>query len=434
MSDQAHSLNRSMKLKINNASDLSSISALSSPQARRSNTVTQSHGPQTSQLRSQPSQQSFSRGLSSHSQHGVLSQISQSSLDDVLTNDQLSSHRFSSQERENPVKKVCLPPTSHTREESQMPISSTSLPRKWTSSSLSDHRLQISEELEHRIGMMETSLNRFGMILDSVQTDVMQANKGTKEVLLETEGIRQKLVVQDNLLQLMIKGQEDIKASLDLGFKSTSDQVNKHTYQDKFQEIFSVLSTLPQKIEASIQKSQNEFRNSFAKEMQATTSSVVLPDRKDQVAPIPPPNKVTTRSAARREMLQQIMKLQEIKNNYTDFGSAASPKVSAQTIVAVPKIETGGWKSVKSEKVTFTNTTANKVHKQIGASSIHKERQCRIIIESDEEIDRGFSCLFKENESDLGSCLIDEVKEETKRILRKARRRKRQCCNTILIN
>ncbi|KAM6601122.1 hypothetical protein CsatA_020731 [Cannabis sativa] len=416
-----------MKLKINKASDLSSISTLS-PQTRRSNTATHAHGPQTSQLRSQPSQQSFSRGLSSHSQLGV---FSQSSLDDVLTIDQFSAHRFSSEERD--VKRtVCLPPTSHTREESQVPVSrsSTSLPRKWTSSSLSDHKWQISEELEHRIGMMETSLNRFGMILDSVQSDVMQANKGTKEVLLETEGIRQKLMVQDNLLQLMNKGQEDIKASLEAGFKSTSDQVNKHAYQDKFQDIFSVLSTLPEKIEAFIQKSQNEFCNSLPKEMQATA----LPDRKDQVAPIPPPNKITTRSAARQEKLQQIMKFQEIRNNCTDFGSAASPKVSAQPIVAVPKTEAGGWKSVKSEKNTLTNTTANKMHKQIGASPLHKERQCRIIIESDEEIDRGFSCLFKENESDLGNCLIDEVEEETKRILRKARRRKRQCCNTILIN
>lgn len=51
-----------------------------------------SFGPQPSQLRSQPSQsqQSFSQGPSS--QHGMFSQLSQSSLDEVLTNEQVGSH------------------------------------------------------------------------------------------------------------------------------------------------------------------------------------------------------------------------------------------------------------------------------------------------------------------------------------------------------
>ncbi|KAK9951669.1 hypothetical protein M0R45_007105 [Rubus argutus] len=76
---------------------------------RRSNSVP--HGPQVSQLqiRSQPSEQSFSQGLSS--QYGMFSQLSQTSLD-ALTDQR-------SQERENSVKKIaCLPPISHAREES----------------------------------------------------------------------------------------------------------------------------------------------------------------------------------------------------------------------------------------------------------------------------------------------------------------------------
>lgn len=53
---------------------------------RRPNTV--SSGLQASQHRSQPSQQSFSQGLSS--QHGVFSHFSQRSLDEaVTTNDQV---------------------------------------------------------------------------------------------------------------------------------------------------------------------------------------------------------------------------------------------------------------------------------------------------------------------------------------------------------
>lgn len=55
-------------------------------------------GPQSSQLQSQPSQQSFSQGMSS--QHGMFSQLSQNSLNEVLTNDQVwvfsSSERFGS--------------------------------------------------------------------------------------------------------------------------------------------------------------------------------------------------------------------------------------------------------------------------------------------------------------------------------------------------
>nr|XP_023913536.1 protein PAIR1-like isoform X2 [Quercus suber] len=116
--------------------------------------------------------------------------------------------RFGSQEPENFVKKIaCLPPPSCTREESQMQISrsSANLIRKWNSASVTDHRCQISEELEHRIGLMETLLSRFGMILDSVQSNVMQVNKGTKEVSLEMDSIRQKLTVQDNFLQSMVR-------------------------------------------------------------------------------------------------------------------------------------------------------------------------------------------------------------------------------------
>ncbi|KAA8516057.1 hypothetical protein F0562_019236 [Nyssa sinensis] len=83
-----------MKLNINKACDLSSISVLP-PQARRSNTVPT--GPessvfgksQTSLLRSQPSQQSFSQVVSS--QRGIFSQFSQNSLEEIVTNDQVLS-------------------------------------------------------------------------------------------------------------------------------------------------------------------------------------------------------------------------------------------------------------------------------------------------------------------------------------------------------
>lgn len=68
-----------------------------------------------------------------------------------------------------------------------------------------------------------------------------------------------------------IKGQEDFKASLDGGIKSMSEQLSENTYSEKLQEMFLVLSALPEKIEiieASLLKSQNNLHVSFVKEMQ----------------------------------------------------------------------------------------------------------------------------------------------------------------------
>ena len=62
------------------------------------------------------------------------------------------------------------------------------------------------------------------------------------------------------------KGQEDLKASLDVGIKSMSEQLRKNENQDKLQEMFLVLSALPEKIEASLLSSQNN--SSFINEMQ----------------------------------------------------------------------------------------------------------------------------------------------------------------------
>lgn len=102
----------------------------------------------------------------------MFSQLSQSSLDEVLTNEQVGSHfrlviyflifffevivlfywffifylqRVSSQERENTVKKFsCLPPGSYTREDSQTPIRcSTNVVRKWNPASAPDQRCKL---------------------------------------------------------------------------------------------------------------------------------------------------------------------------------------------------------------------------------------------------------------------------------------------------
>ncbi|GAV81729.1 hypothetical protein CFOL_v3_25183 [Cephalotus follicularis] len=406
-----------MKLKINKACDLSSISVLP-PHSRRPTAV--ATGAVSSQVRSQLSQQSFSQGLSS--QHGMFSQLSQNSMDDVLTNDQ----RFGSQERENSVKKVSgLPLMNYTREESQMPMSrsSTNLMRRWNPVSVPDHKCQMSEELEHRIGMMETSLNRFGMILDSVQSDIMQINRGTKDVSMGTEGIRQKLIVQDNLLQLMNKGQEDIKASLDGGLKNLSDQLSKDLHQEKLQDIFLVLSSLPEQIRYSQLKVQNELSNTFIKEIQAMVFSLKTPNREVAVASFLPPKGTGCHTATQT-------KPHPPKN---PASSPAAPPKACLKETLVPKDETRSWNSIKVE-ATSTERAPSKVYKRKGISSFEQETVCRVIIESDEEIDGGFSCLIDEKETDFGNCSFEDAKEETKRILRKARREKRKFRSPIIIN
>ncbi|KAL3639418.1 hypothetical protein CASFOL_017325 [Castilleja foliolosa] len=69
----------------------------------------------------------LSQGASS--QHGIFSQFSHNSQDEVLTNEV----KLGSQERENSVRRPSfLPPTSYAREESQMMVfrASNSLVRK----------------------------------------------------------------------------------------------------------------------------------------------------------------------------------------------------------------------------------------------------------------------------------------------------------------
>ncbi|KAJ6940375.1 recombination initiation defects 3 [Populus alba x Populus x berolinensis] len=405
-----------MKLKINKACDLSSISVLP-PQSRRSSSIPV--GPQqASQIRSQQSQQSFSQGFSS--QHGMFSQISQTSLDEALTNDQ----RFSSQERENSVKKPsCLPVITYRREDSQLPISrsSSNLIRNWSAAPVPDHKYQINEELHHRIGMMETSLTKFGMILDSVQTDLMQVKKGIKEVSLEMEGMLQKLIVVDTSLKLTNTGQEDVKFSLERSLKSLSEQLSKDRYQDNLQQIFLVLSTLPKQMEMFLYKLQNELCTTFTKEIQAMACSVKTPlDRKSPSITVVLP-KVTGNHVT------PPRRTEPVKN------PALPRKVSVHAKI-VPKMETGGWKSVKVEQRSFTRAASLREQKRNKVSSDQQEKQSRVIIDSDEEIEGGFSCLIDVKETGIRNPILDVSKDETARILRKARRQKRKYCNPIIIN
>ncbi|OWM64246.1 protein PAIR1 [Punica granatum] len=412
-----------MKLKINKACDLSSISVLP-PHGRRPGAAP--GGVQASQFHSQQqSQQSFSQGISA--QHGMFSQLSQNSSDDFLTSDQ----RYSSQERENSVKKISTL-VNYSQEDIRMPLSrnSSNLARKWNSTSMTDNRCHISEELEHRIGLMETSLSRFGRILDSVQSDVMQVSKGTKEISLEIESIRQKLISHDDSLQQLKKGQADVKASLDGGFKSISDQLSKGAHENKFLEIYSRISAIPVQIEASVMKFQDQVRYNFTREMQAFSSVLKLASQKSDASAHPQLKGIEVLPVPQRET--RLLK-----------GSSPCP-ISSLPPDPVTKTEMGGWTSVKQEKQKCLVGALKKENIQKEAHPFEKlsmqEREGRVLIESDEEIEGGFACLIDEERGayaqleDKGSYTIDEVKVETERILRKARKRKRKHSSVIIIN
>ncbi|CAI9769559.1 unnamed protein product [Fraxinus pennsylvanica] len=345
-----------MKLKINKAYDLSSISVLP-PHSRRSNA-----GPSGSksssifgksqapmQLRSQQqlqqSQQSFSRGVSS--QHGLFSSFSQNSQEEALTNEL----RLVSQERENSVKRnYILPPD-----------------------------IKIFQQFNAQV--VRTRVQMFGMILECVQSDIMQVNKGTKEITLNMDSIQEKLIVHDNSLQLMNKGQEDIKAGVDGGFKYLSDQVKKNTNQENVKEIFSMISALSEKFDTQIMKLQSELQ---------AWCKLLCGER-------PSRRSATTHSKALQATLS-------------------------------PKIEMGGWTSVKHKQPTSECRSLNKRCNKIKVSPTQLIQECRGVIESDEEIDGGFSCLLEDRGTcnfDVGNYSMEAAQENSERILRKARRKRK---------
>ncbi|KAI3945632.1 hypothetical protein MKW92_003942 [Papaver armeniacum] len=246
-----------MKLKINKACDLNSISVLP-PRSRRPNGIT--YGSDSSIFgRSQLRSQQHSQGMSSQLSQ-LTYELSQNSIDNIINNEQ-----------ENSAKRIsCLAPSYLSREETQMPISrsSNNYKPRWGSAPppvTDHHRCQVNDELEHRIGQIETTQNRRGMVLESIQGDIMQVLSCLCNLLmflcsLSVEGIKQKLAGHDNSLQLVLKGDEDIKNTLDESFKSFPVQLRKEVHQD----IISAISTLQNHNEKQMLKLTTELSGALA--------------------------------------------------------------------------------------------------------------------------------------------------------------------------
>ncbi|KAL1360439.1 hypothetical protein AAHE18_04G176900 [Arachis hypogaea] len=415
-------------MKINKACDLSSISVL--PQhARRPNTV--ASGLQSSQPRSQPSQQSFCTGLSS--QPAMFSQFSQSqtSVDEAVINGQ----RGCSQEYHKSVRRnSCFPRLTCSREESQQPnlISSSNFRPKWNSA---DPKNQLSEGLEHRIGIMETSLSRFAMILDSVQSDVMQVNKGTKENNLEMECIRQKLIVHDNSLQLMIKGQEEIKASIDGNLKLLSEQLCKFTSQEKSQEVSLIVSTLPQIIETSFKSLQQEIHAKFTEEMQACFDKQV--SSYNCIVGISQTVFVLAGNLLQFETLQSEGSGTSISNQVTKREWPQPPNIEANNTLhgtVASKEEMEIWKQVKRARVTFSDKCLDeqKQKEPYTEKYVRGGKESVIVIDSSSEETAGSCSCFEENIGDLYGSFTKEETEEAQRIIQRARKRKRRYSKPVV--
>ncbi|XP_010904555.2 putative recombination initiation defects 3 isoform X1 [Elaeis guineensis] len=399
-----------MKLKINKACDLSSISVLPPSRSKGMSSGADGSGvgrSQGSQHRSQ-SQQSFSQGPS-------LSQLSQSSLEESLMIDQ----RFGSQEKDNSSKRVSFAPNKSARGESQLQLSraSNNVLRHWNSCSVPDNRCQISDELEHSIRLMEGSINRLGMVLDSVQGDVMQVNRAVKEVSLEMEGIRQKIFLLDNSVQQMLKREDDIKPFLDESLKSIAEKVVKTSNSDKLNEIASAFSALPEKIEACLLKLQEVCRV-FTNEMEVTVSG-----RK------PSNNKCADSIQSTVKMIKMDPK-QSLKSHIPVVELPDVPLLGHKKRIPVSRVEEGKSRALEP------NLTDSKHHmacKQEAIPQRMQEKDFRVVIDSDEDNDGVGSYFLVKKETGKESYLMDEAREETMRILRKARKRRRRLMNPIIV-
>ncbi|CAN6487372.1 unnamed protein product [Victoria cruziana] len=393
-----------MKLTLNKACDLNSISVLP-PQTRRGNGG-QMGSDSSIFAKSQASScwfgnpnvrpamlqsQSFSQGI-------PLSQLSRNSLDELTeTNEQ----RLGSQEREKSVKRAPCLAFGCGLQEGQQLRSSTNTLRRWNPTPASDTRF--SEELERRLGMMDTTLHRLAMILDSVQGDVMQINKAVKEVSLEVEGVRQKMMVQDNVLQLVLKEEEAIKASIDGTVKSVPDERRMQAYQSKLQEIASKLTSLPDFIEARFYKLKAELCFAFTQEIEAFKEKKEMLCSKEP----PPPDD------------QRLLPAKNV--TYTNASGPKQQEVQKRSEMLHDALTKAAIKSLNPSRVE----TEKKVKEEETLSTLDWEKgNWKIILDSDEDLE--MELLGVSSDDGNGRCFQEEADEEAQRILRIARRRKRK--------
>ncbi|PWZ06653.1 Protein PAIR1 [Zea mays] len=327
-----------MKLKINKACDLGSISVLP---PRRTGGSGGAGGAGSSAAPVAAGSQQRSQPMSQHSSQGVVgsggassllhsqSQLSQASLDENLLTLHLASpardqmydcgllqnydihflllggQRFGFHD-DLSKKMTSLPVSSAScvREESQLQLAKTSSNpvHRWNPS-LPDG-VGPTEDVERKFQHMASSVHKVGMVLDSVQTDVMQLNRAMKEATLDSGSIQQKIVLLDALLQKNLKGQDDLKALVESNTKSISDQLTVlNSYSNKLDEISSTLSILPKQIETDLKQQQSDTFRIFRKDMEEIVRAVRSLNNKIDAIQMPTDQSCTTNG---RPLMNQL--------------------------------------------------------------------------------------------------------------------------------
>ncbi|KAL6847576.1 hypothetical protein ACP4OV_022602 [Aristida adscensionis] len=293
---RAHPRGQAMKLKINKACDLGSISVLP-PRTGGSGGVGSSvaaaaaaaaaSAAASQQQRSQTlSQQSFSQGgVGSGGGSSLLhsqSQLSQASLDENLLSLHLASpardQRFGlHDDSSKKMPSLSVSSASCLREESQLqlPKISSNPVHRWNPSPPDSKCQVMSEDIERKFQHLASSVHKMGMVLDSVQNDVMQLNRAMKEASLDSGSIQQKVVLLDSSLQKMLKGQDDLKALVESSTKSNADQLSVlNSHSRKLEDISSTLSVWPKQIEADLRQLQSDIFRIFTKEMEGIVRAI----------------------------------------------------------------------------------------------------------------------------------------------------------------
>uniref|UniRef100_A0A0D9Z0V5 Protein PAIR1 n=1 Tax=Oryza glumipatula TaxID=40148 RepID=A0A0D9Z0V5_9ORYZ len=276
-----------MKLKMNKACDIASISVLPPRRTGGSSGASASGSVAVavaSQPRSQPlsqSQQSFSQGAAASLLHSQ-SQFSQVSLDDNLltllpspTRDQRFGLHDDSSKR---MSSLPASSASCAREESQLQLAKVpSNPMHRWNPSIADTRCQVTnEDVERKFQHLASSVHKMGMVVDSVQSDVMQLNRAMKEASLDSGSIRQKIAVLESSLQQILKGQDDLKALFGSSTKHNPDQTSVlNSLGSKLNEISSTLATLQTQMqERQLQGDQTTVLNSNASKSNEISSTL----------------------------------------------------------------------------------------------------------------------------------------------------------------
>ncbi|KAJ4914605.1 HotDog domain protein [Raphanus sativus] len=254
------------------------------------------------------------------------------------------------------------------------------------------------------------------------------SSKPTEElskVFLETERLQQMLILHDTSLHQLIKEQTDFKASLDGAVKSILEELSKDPNQEKLQNIAFMLTAIPDQVETVLQKIQREICHKLTGEIQVLASSKL---HEPAIAQVP-----TTPTQAKENFPEPSDPAAKLQSSAfcSDTLKMKQPqlprnpdKASARTVKTFlsTKAQVGCWKTVKPAQRTFKNNAGRKQVKPVGTRT--QFEQCSVVIDSDDDIDGGFSCLLKG--STKGAKFEWDAEKETERLLKTVRRTRRK--------